>query len=149
MTVTYLEHATQLHKALGHPARLRILAMLQGGELCVCQVTAVLGLATSTVSQHLNDLKRAGLISERKEGRWVHYALQDSDEVREILATLGSKLRNDPVPAADAAVVARLRRVSAAELCGVDLDLRRLGITRPQAGTGLQGQMRAVGRIKG
>lgn len=130
MTTTYLEHATQLHKALGHPARLRIVAMLRGGELCVCQITAVLGLAPSTVSQHLGDLKRAGLIGERKEGRWVHYALHDTPEVREILATSGSKLADDPVAAADSAVLAQLRRISVAELCRVDLDLTRLGVSR-------------------
>jgi DNA-binding transcriptional ArsR family regulator len=131
MNATYLEHATRLHKALGHPARLRIVAMLSGGELCVCQITAVLGLAPSTVSQHLSDLKQAGLIAERKEGRWVHYALQDSPEVREIVATAGPRLAGDPVAAADAAVLWQLRRVPVKELCRVDLDLTRLAISRP------------------
>ncbi len=148
MRTTYLEHATQLHKALGHPARLRIVAMLKGGELCVCQITAVLELAPSTVSQHLTDLKRAGLIAERKEGRWVHYSLQDSPEVREILATSGSKLADDPVTAADAAVLAQLRRISLAELCRVDLDLHRLGVSRPGGQTKrLAGRIARPGRL--
>lgn len=127
----YLEYATRLHKALGHRARLRIVAMLRGGELCVCQITAVLGLAASTVSQHLSELKRAGLITERKEGRWVHYSLQDSPEVREIVATAGPKLAGDPVAVADAAVLQQLRDVSLAELCGVHLDLEKVGVSRP------------------
>ena len=55
-------------KALAHPGRLRILAMLRGGELCVCQMTAVLDLAASSVSAHLADLKRAGP-RRRAEGR--------------------------------------------------------------------------------
>jgi ArsR family transcriptional regulator, arsenate/arsenite/antimonite-responsive transcriptional repressor len=131
MTASYLAHATQLHKALGHPARLRIVAMLRGGELCACQITAVLALAPSTVSQHLGDLKQAGLLSERKQGRWVHYALQDTPDVRALLAASGAGLADDPVTAADAAVLVRLRRVSLAELCRVHLDLHRLGIVRP------------------
>ena len=62
-------------KALAHPGRLRMLAMLRGGDLCVCQMTAVLELAASTVSSHLSDLRRAGLVTERKSGKWVHYHL--------------------------------------------------------------------------
>jgi ArsR family transcriptional regulator len=131
MTASYLDYATQIHKALGHPARLRMVAMLRGGELCACQITAVLGLAPSTVSQHLAELKQAGLVTERKDGRWVHYAPQDSPEARAILSASGGKLAGDPVMAADAHVLAQLRRISLAELCRVHLDLRRLGITRP------------------
>lgn len=132
MTASYLAYASQMHKALGHPARLRMVAMVRGGELCACQITAVLGLAPSTVSQHLTELKQAGLVTERKDGRWVHYALRDSAEARAILAASGDKLAGDPVMAADAVVLAQLRRVSLAELCRVHLNLRRLGITRPR-----------------
>ena len=74
-----LQSAIGVLKAMGHPVRLRILAMLRGGELCVCQMTALLDLATSTVSAHLADLKRAGLVTERKDGRWVFYRLTDED----------------------------------------------------------------------
>jgi ArsR family transcriptional regulator, arsenate/arsenite/antimonite-responsive transcriptional repressor len=131
VSAAYLTHATRLHKALGHPARLRILAMLRGGELCACQITAVLGLAPSTVSQHLGDLRQAGLVRERKDGRWVHYALADAPEVRAALALSLGELAADPVIAADAVVLARLRRVPLAELCRAHLSLRRLGIIRP------------------
>ncbi len=131
MIAPYLEHASRLHKALGHPARLRVLAMLRRGELCVCQITAVLGLAPSTVSQHLKELKDAGLLAERKEGRWVHYSLQDTTEVKELLAASGSNLARDPVIGADAAVLSQLRAVSVEQLCRVDLDLDRLAISRP------------------
>lgn len=62
-------------KALGHPVRLRIVALLAEGEACVCQLATVLGLAFSTVSSHLSELRRAGLVAERKEGRWAYYSL--------------------------------------------------------------------------
>jgi len=113
-------------KALGHPARMRIAAMLRAGELCVCQMTAVLKLAASTVSAHLAELRRAGCVVERKEGRWVFYTL--SDEGASLLASLAPDLGDDAQLAADDAVVAKLRAIGPEELCRVDLDLRKLGL---------------------
>lgn len=75
-------------KVLAHPVRLRILALLQGGELCVCEVAEVLGLAPSTVSEHLTGLRRTGLVRERKVGRWVHVALADGATSRPLLDSL-------------------------------------------------------------
>ena len=127
--------ATTVHalKALAHPGRLRILAMLRGGELCVCQMTAVLDLAASSVSAHLADLKRAGLVSERKDGRWVFHRLDEGEAARGLLEPVWKAIARDPQLEADARLLRELRRVSVEELCRVDLDLRRLGIKRPAA----------------
>jgi DNA-binding transcriptional ArsR family regulator len=123
-------------KALGHPVRLRIVAMLRGGELCVCQMTAVLDLAASTVSAHLTDLKRAGLVQERKESRWVlHRLMQDAAAVAH-LEPVWKSIARDPQVEADARLLRELRRVPVEELCRVDLDLRKLGIKRPAAPSG-------------
>ena len=119
-------------KAMGHPVRLRVLAMLRGGELCVCQMTALLDLATSTVSAHLSDLKKAGLVSERKDGRWVFYRLVD--EEAPILASAWETVSRDARVQADAKLLRQIRKVDIAELCRVDLDLERLGIRRPDVG---------------
>ena len=73
-----LPELVRVHKALAHPVRLRILAMLRRGPLCVCQMTAVLQLAASTVSAHLSDLRRSDLVVERKDGKWVEYRLADA-----------------------------------------------------------------------
>jgi ArsR family transcriptional regulator, arsenate/arsenite/antimonite-responsive transcriptional repressor len=62
-------------KALSDENRLRIIMGLEGGELCVCQITELLGLAMSTVSKHLSILYQAGLLNARKEGRWMYYSL--------------------------------------------------------------------------
>ncbi len=62
-------------KALADENRLRILMALRGGEVCVCQITELMGLAMSTVSKHLSVLYQAGLVSARKEGRWMYYSL--------------------------------------------------------------------------
>ena len=66
---------TDLFKALGDENRLRTLYALKRGELCVCQLIALLDLAPSTVSKHLSILRSAGLADSRKEGRWMYYRL--------------------------------------------------------------------------
>jgi len=62
-------------KALSDPNRVKILKMLGKKELCVCEITAVLGLAQPTVSKHLKVLENAGLVEFWKDGLWVNYRL--------------------------------------------------------------------------
>jgi ArsR family transcriptional regulator len=62
-------------KALSDASRARMLCALRGGELCVCQLIELLGLAPSTVSKHLSILNQADLVESRKNGRWVYYRL--------------------------------------------------------------------------
>jgi len=64
-----------LFKAFADPTRLRLLGLLSGGEVCVCDLMAVLGAPQSKVSQHLAFLRAAGLVVFRQEGKWRHYAL--------------------------------------------------------------------------
>jgi DNA-binding transcriptional ArsR family regulator len=133
MPESQLSQATEVFKAAGHPARLRILGMLRGGGLCVCQITAVLELAASTVSAHLAELKRAGLIVERKDGRWVTYSLAEDPDAAALLERVWAMVGADPQAAADGRLARGLRRITAEELCRVDLDLARLGLRRPEA----------------
>ena len=72
-------------KALSDETRLRILKILQHGELCVCDIVAALDMIQPKVSFHLAVLKEAGLIRDRKQGRWTHYRLADSDMFRRFL----------------------------------------------------------------
>jgi DNA-binding transcriptional ArsR family regulator len=130
MSESRLSRATDAFKAAGHPARLRILNMLRPGGLCVCQITAVLDLAVSTVSAHLAELRRAGLVTERKDGRWVSYRLAEDAEATRFLAQAWALLGADPQLASDARLVRSLRRVPVEELCRVDLDVTRFGLKR-------------------
>lgn len=115
MTKSGLSATTAAAKALAHPARLRILSMLSGGPLCVCQITAVLGSAPSTVSEHLRDLKRAGLLVEEKSGKFVSHRLAPSPDAARWRDMVRHGLDGDPVALADAALVARLRRIPVEE----------------------------------
>jgi DNA-binding transcriptional ArsR family regulator len=108
--------------------------MLRQGALCVCQITAVLGLAVSTVSAHLSELKRAGLIVERKDGRWVSYSLAEDAEASGFLGHVWALVAGDPQVKADARLARGLRRVPVEDLCRVDLDVTRFGLKRQGTG---------------
>jgi ArsR family transcriptional regulator, arsenate/arsenite/antimonite-responsive transcriptional repressor len=132
VTKSILPGTVAAYKALAHPARVRLLLMLRGGALCVCQMTATLDLATSTVSAHLAELRRAGLVRESKDGRFVSYELSVSPEHAGLLQDLWRRVASDPVVRADARLLRELRRVGAEELCRAEADLGRLGIRRPE-----------------
>ncbi len=130
MATGSLLEAVQINKALGHPARTRIMAMLRSGELCACQVTAVLNLAPSTVSAHLRELRRAGLVDERKDGRWIYYGLRKAGHPDKIVDWLWQRVKTDPQVISDAAFVEQLRALPVEELCRVELDVTKLALSR-------------------
>ena len=66
-----LKKQADIFKSLSDPNRIRILKMLQMKSMCVCEITEILGLAASTVSQHLTVLKNAGFIVDSKNGKWI------------------------------------------------------------------------------
>ncbi len=72
-------------KALSEETRLRILKLLERGELCVCDIVAGLDMDQPKVSFHLNVLKEAGFLKDRKQGRWTHYSMNDSDLFKRFL----------------------------------------------------------------
>ena len=76
--------------ALADDTRLKIIDKLRDGEECVCNLTGPLGTRQSLLSFHLRTLKEAGLISDRKEGRWVYYSLnlEVLDQMLEALEAL-------------------------------------------------------------
>lgn len=74
-TAIDLARASQLFHALSDETRLGILEMLRDGERCVCDLQEELGAAQSRLSFHLKVLKEAGLVTDRREGRWSYYTL--------------------------------------------------------------------------
>ena len=86
---TDLARTARLCRALSDENRLRIVGMLTSGERCVCELTAALDLGQSLLSHHLKTLKDAGLVTDRREGRWVYYTLS-CDSLDELGASLES-----------------------------------------------------------
>jgi DNA-binding transcriptional ArsR family regulator len=128
MTISSLGNAVDISRALGHPARLRTVAMLRAGELCVCQITEVLQLAQSTVSSHLRELRRAGLITERKDGRWVYFALSADRQAGPWLDAALSTAGADPQVEADARLVEELRVLGVESLCRLGYEAARANV---------------------
>ena len=81
-----MDALSQLFKALSEVVRLRVIALLGGGELCVCDLMAVLDLPQSTISRHLSYLKNAGLVEGERRGVWMYYRLSErQDPLRQAL----------------------------------------------------------------
>lgn len=85
------ERSIELFHALSDETRLEIIDLLRRGERCVCELTDTLDAAQSRLSFHLRVLKDAGIVRDRKDGRWVYYELDS--EVFEEMETLVSAMK--------------------------------------------------------
>jgi len=84
----------EIFKALGEPVRLRLFSLLTTKkELCVCHLTEALSLPQSTISRHLGVLRHAGLVSPRRQGKWMYYRL--AEQAPESLSELILQCRQD------------------------------------------------------
>ena len=70
--------ATRVFKALSNEHRIRILEALREGELCACELQIVLDAPQSTVGSHLRELRDAGLVNTRRQGKWTYYRIGDT-----------------------------------------------------------------------
>lgn len=80
-----LEEYSDIFKSIADPTRLKILFLLKNGELCVCEILDALDKSQSTVSHHLNILKKEKVIKARKEGKWIYYKLKDEKIMEKII----------------------------------------------------------------
>ncbi len=82
-----------IFKALADGTRLRVLNLLGGGEFCVCEIAAALGLEQPRLSFHLRILKEAGIIRDQRQERWILYRLNEEDMfVRFLLMAIREKI---------------------------------------------------------
>jgi ArsR family transcriptional regulator len=107
---------TRLFRALGDETRLRIVALLSHGELCVCHIEKALGLSQPNVSRQLGILRAAGVVDSRRDGTWVHYSLaaQEHAAVKAMLDALAKSFSAERAIRADHA---RLRRSCGPAVC--------------------------------
>ena len=92
--------------------------MREDGELCACHIVALFGVSQPTVSRHLAVLRAAGLIEERKDGRWSHYRLARQGAFRrKLLRVIRGWSEADPGVEADRERARRFRRVPVSEFC--------------------------------
>jgi ArsR family transcriptional regulator len=103
--------AQGLIQAFAEPTRLRLLALLSRGETCVCDLTGALGLPQPTVSRHLARLRRAGLVTVRRDGLWAWYALAPASGAvhHKLIECLEACAQEMPELSADASRCGKLR----------------------------------------
>ena len=108
-----------LFKALSDRNRLRVIATLMNyDELCACQITELLQVTGATVSRHMGVLLRAGLITSRKDGRWVYYRMEKgTGSFSPILEWVKRELENDPDMESDKKKLALIYACDPEELC--------------------------------
>lgn len=111
-----LRPLSRLFRALGDETRLRIVALLAHGELCVCHVEQALGLTQPNASRQLGILRAAGIVDSRRDGTWVYYRIapQEHDAVQRILAQLTDSLATRRALRSD---LARLRKSCGPDAC--------------------------------
>jgi len=115
-----LREFMDITRALSDENRVRTLMFLREGELCVCQIIEMLGLAPSTVSKHLSILKQARLVETQKKGRWIYYRLPQrevSPAVAEALAWMERSLEKDKRILADQKQLRKVLKTSLEDLC--------------------------------
>ena len=116
-----MQDVLSVTKALSDGNRLRtIMALRDMTELCVCQVTEMLGLAPATVSRHMSVLQNAGLVESRKDGRWVFYRISEaakSEPIVTVMDWLGESLDHSAEIRADRKYLRKIAKCGAAEYC--------------------------------
>ncbi len=115
-----MKETVKLFKALSEDVRLRILGLLLQGELCVCDLMAVLDLPQSTISRHLSYLANAGWLTGERRGVWMYYRLRDhgGDLQQDLLAVLGKHLGELPAVARDHARLEQYLKIKKEAACG-------------------------------
>jgi ArsR family transcriptional regulator, arsenate/arsenite/antimonite-responsive transcriptional repressor len=126
-------------KAVSDPTRVRILKILESGEICVCQIIAVIALSQSTISKHLFLLRAAGLIKDRRDKKWIHYSLDGKSGnpyVGTLLRNIRKWLNDDPLILKDRDRAAMARDIGPVEICerGMALPGRKTLRSRPPYG---------------
>jgi ArsR family transcriptional regulator len=110
-----MKKIANIFKALSDDTRLRVIKLLQDRELCVCELMQVLDMSQPRISRHLSVLKNAGLVNDRREGKWIHYSLRKETQGKEIKILLDAMVvmaNDDAVVKADKKILKKAIRLS-------------------------------------
>ncbi len=116
-----MDEIINIAKALSDSNRVRTVLALSKGELCVCRIIELLGLAPSTVSKHMSVLKHVGLVKSRKEEKWIYYRLPDitaqNAKIQGALEWVFNSISRDEKTDEDSENLARILTQSPEALC--------------------------------
>lgn len=108
-----LKKLTKILKALADENRIRIIALLKAKkDLCVCEITEIIGLSQPTISSQLKKLQDAEIINYSKDGLWVNYSLDENleEDVKQFLNLLCQMLDKDKVIKSDILISSKVNR---------------------------------------
>jgi len=112
-----MKELVKVFKAVGDPNRIRILKMLQKKKMCVCELSAVLGITQPSVSRHLSMMRDAGIVRDERDGQWINYELCE-EKVNQyapvIMRYLKDWINDSPRIKEDAA---KLKHLNREQLC--------------------------------
>jgi ArsR family transcriptional regulator len=114
-----MRDVVKIFKALSDPNRVRILKMLEVRPLCVCEITDILRLSTSTVSKHLSILRDVNLIVDQKDGKWMNYSLNATSNgsySSQMLSLISNWLPDDETVQKD---IEKVKTVDRYSICGI------------------------------
>jgi ArsR family transcriptional regulator len=108
-----MKELVKVFKAVADPNRIRILKMLQQKKMCVCELSAVLGITQPSVSRHLSMMRNAGLVSDKRDGQWINYELcveKVNQYAPVIMANIRKWINEDPRINRDTGMLKNLNR---------------------------------------
>ena len=115
-----LSDLVAITRALSDSHRMRAVMALQEGELCVCQLIELLGLAPSTISKHLSILRQAGIVTSRKEGKWVYYACAEANHktgIPDFIRGISGNLNDDLTIKTDKSHLRKIKKMDLSTRC--------------------------------
>jgi ArsR family transcriptional regulator len=115
-----MKKIANIFKALSDDTRLRVIKLLQERELCVCELMQVLDMSQPRISRHMSVLKNAGLVEDRREGKWVYYSLRKETQDKEIKILLNVMVimaNDDAVVKADQKKLKKAVRLGELKTC--------------------------------
>ncbi|MFL6231422.1 MAG: ArsR/SmtB family transcription factor [Pyrinomonadaceae bacterium] len=121
----------QFFRALADRTRLRLINLMDGGEVCVCFFVQVLGVSQPKISRHLAYLRRVGVVASRREGKWMHYrVVEPAGETKaRVFGEVRAWLREEPEMRRDRERLVKM-------CCAPRLPVQLQGAPRPQGLTG-------------
>lgn len=126
-------------KALADQNRIRTLLALREGELCICQISEFLDLASSTTSKHISILKHANLVEDRKKGRWVYCRLPGKNapwEAKKSVKWIFDLFSQEPEIQQDRKRLQKIRQLTPEDLCKKQKKKKNLGLENVRRTTG-------------
>jgi len=105
-----MKKTIEMLKALGDENRFRIVMLLKARKMCVCEIYKILDISGATLSVHLKILKNAGIVTQRRDGRWIEYYINEDEKMKLILDQIENTIEKKDVIRKDRGMAMKMSR---------------------------------------